>query len=141
MSDRKTQIPLLFGSTPDGTIEVAPGETYVDLSPDQAPRIAVADWIPQGDGTFKAVARIHEKEIKLTEETLRQLGIGVDIKTLRRLILGGFVRGQRVSPRGWTFFLQSYIEHRNLCLADPDFWSPDHPAGHYHRYVKTVYNI
>jgi hypothetical protein len=105
------------------TIEVAPGRRVVDLPRELVRRVAIAEWIPQGDGTYKPVARVHDEEIPLTDDLPQRLGLGVSHDTLKRLIKAGFVRGCRVAPNRHIFYLQSYYDHVERVREDPDFWT------------------
>lgn len=117
------QIPLLNGGHFEGQIEVAPGKKVVPL-PDgvEWSRVAIVDWIPQGDNTYRPVARIHERWIRVSKENVRQLGLGLSVTTIYRLIRGGFIRGRQVSPGQWQVDLLSYELHARAVEDDPEFW-------------------
>jgi hypothetical protein len=111
------------------TVEVAPGKSVVDAPAAEVRRIGVCDLVPQGDGTYKPVLRIHAQEVKLSPHTLRELGIGISIETMRRLIRAGFVQGARSAPNAYFFTLQSYFDHvervRAAASVGDDFWTTE----------------
>ncbi len=120
-----TRLPLFPGRNgAPAEIEIAPGKKTVDLAPKQVRRICVADLIPTGEAsTYRAVARVHEAQIRLTPEVLVKLGLGIRHKTLIRLIKAGFVAGERIAPTSYLFDLESYFSHRDRCRANADFWT------------------
>ncbi len=132
MASPSHSVPLFPRRTKVRDIEVAPGRFIVDLPPGAVPRICVADLIPQGDHTYRAVARVHEAEIRLTAEILHKLNLGISKSSLIRLIKAGFVNGSRVAPQCYVFDLQSYFDHRELMRAEAaegrDFWTGDNLA-------------
>lgn len=113
-------------------LDIAPGRAVVDLQPQDVARICVSDLIPQGDHTYRAVARVHNAEIRLTPEVLRKLNLGVRHETLKRLIKAGFVDGARIAPNSYVFDLQSYYDHvekvKKAAGEGTDFWTGDNLA-------------
>lgn len=104
------------------TVEVVPGKRVVGLSDAAAPRVAIADWLPVGDGSYKPIARIHTKLVRLTEEMPEKLGLGIGYRSLLRLMQAGFVDFEQPAPRTYLVNLQSYFDHVKKCKADPEFW-------------------
>lgn len=80
------------------------------------------DLIPQGDKTFKPVARTHDRHVRLTRRVLRNLGIGITYAALRRLGQGGFIHVTHVAPGVYTLDLPSFYEHLRRVEADEEFW-------------------
>ncbi|MCX6901706.1 MAG: hypothetical protein NT105_23755 [Verrucomicrobia bacterium] len=113
-------VSVLNGPAPL-TVEVAPGQFVVECPAGQAPRVGLHDLQPAGDGTYRPVVRIHSRNLRLTVKLPAQLGLGVNYKTLVRLIRAGFVDGSQVGPRNYDFSLQSYFDHRDRC-KDMEFW-------------------
>lgn len=104
--------------------EIAPGKFTFDADPVLLPGIIVADLVPVGGDLYRRVERRHERRLRLTEDLPAKLGLGCSYQTLYRLIYGGFVKGERISPRTMTFDLESYYEHRKRC-QDPEWWKQD----------------
>jgi hypothetical protein len=103
-------------------IEIAPGVKVVPLADAEQARILVLDLEPQANGSYRPVARVRGKRVRLTREGLPALGISAGYKTLRRLIAAGFVRGEQPAPGVIQMDLESYFEHERA-TADPDFWT------------------
>jgi hypothetical protein len=125
-------LPLYPRRTRVKQIEVAPDRFVVDLPPQAVPRICVSDLIPQGDHTYRAVARVHQAEIRVTPDVLSKLNLGVRHQTLLRLIRAGFVNGSKIAPNCYVFDLQSYFDHRELMRKEAsegrDFWTGENLA-------------
>lgn len=138
MSQKKQFVPLVLAQEKDRLVEVRPGQKVVPLPEGQVPRIAVASWQPAGDGTYRPVAKVRERSVKLNKECLAQLRIGVSVHTMKRLILGGFVAGGKVSPQVWSFDVASYEQHERNVYEDPDFWDKCHPDKNLERFMRTV---
>ena len=130
------KIPLYNAGRFEGELELAPGQKVVPL-PDEveASRVAMVDWQPQGDNTYRPVARIHERWMRLSQETVRRLGMGLSYKTLARLIRADFVRGRQVSPGVWLVDLVSYEAHCQAVEEDPECW--EHPDN-LERYKRAL---
>jgi hypothetical protein len=92
-------------------IEIAPGVKVVPLADAEQARILVLDLEPQANGSYRPVARVRGKRVRLTREGLPALGISAGYKTLRRLIAAGFVRGEQPAPGVIQMDLESYFEH------------------------------
>lgn len=106
----------------DHSIEVVPGKTIAELPTGVMPKVAIADWMPVGDGTHRAVARIHDKTIRITAKIIRQLGLGISWQTLHRLGRAGFVEVIQKAPSTYNLNLESYYAHVEAVKADPEFW-------------------
>ncbi len=104
-------------------VEIAPGKNFVTIPPENVPTIAIAKLVPQGDGTYKAIASIQRRYVRLTRDLPSNLGIGVDYNTLKRLIISGFVRGGKVSPSAYYVDIISVFEHVEKCFNDPEYWT------------------
>jgi hypothetical protein len=99
-----------------------PSQQIVPLPAKQAGQILVYELIPQGDSTFKAVARPRDRHVRITRRVLRSLGIGLSYATLRRLGQGGFIKVTHVAPGVYTLDLPSYFEHLRKVESDEEFW-------------------
>ncbi|MGC3991682.1 MAG: hypothetical protein QM796_18725 [Chthoniobacteraceae bacterium] len=101
------------------TIQIAPGQRYAEIPREQVPSVGVLDWVPQGDGTYRPKARIHQLQVRLTEAArLLRLDKGI----LQRLSRAGFIEHLQVTPGNVLIDLPSYFAHVERC-KDPDFWT------------------
>ena len=85
------------------------------------PLMASCDFIPQGDGSYRAVPRKPQDKITV-REAVRVSNYTRD--TIYRLYNSGFVTGERQSPRRILIHvgsLQAHIE----AVRDPEFWTPE----------------
>jgi hypothetical protein len=99
-----------------------PSQQIVPLPAKQAGQILVYELLPQGDNTFKAVARPRDRHVRITRRVLRSLGIGLSYATLRRLGQGGFIQVTHVAPGVYTLDLPSFYAHLRKVEADEEFW-------------------
>jgi hypothetical protein len=104
-------------------VEVVPGKTVADLPKAVMPRVGVADWLPAGDGTYRAVARIHEKFVRVTSRLIAQLGLGVSMQTLHRMGRAGFIDMPQVTPNTYLLSIESVYAHFRAVKDDPEFWA------------------
>lgn len=130
MAKPNTSIPLFPRHGKSRQIEVAPGKTIVDLPPQEVKRVAVATLLPTGDpSTYKAVAKVHDVNMRLTAELLKTLGIGSRTDTMRRLIKAGFVDGCRVAPTCYLVNIESYFAHvaavKKAAEEGREFWDEE----------------
>ena len=109
-------------------VEIAPGIKIAPVPDADQARILVLELEPQANGTLRPVARVRGKRVRLTREGLPALGISAGYKTLRRLILAGFVRGEQPAPGVIQMDLESYFEHERA-TADPEFWTRQNGAN------------
>lgn len=109
---------------PPRQVRIAPNHKVADLPHEDVPTIAFGDWLPQGDGTYRPVMRIHAQQVRLSPDTHRTLGLGIAYNTLKRLIRAGFISGARITPSCYVFNLQSYYDHIERC-KDIEFWTPE----------------
>lgn len=113
----------VVGAKPGSSVEIVPGKTFLPLAPENVNTIALAELVPAGDGTFKAVVRICPRYFTVSRRDLRKLNIPISEMTLRRLITARFVSGQAVTPGVTQFDFFSYLDHVRRVDADPEFWS------------------
>lgn len=115
----------LVGSGAGGhTVEIAPGQRIKPLAGREVPRAAVLEWLPAGDGLYRAQARVCHWE-RLKRDNLERLGIGMNVFTLERLIRAGFVAGRKPAPNTALFDLMSFYEHLDRVAADEWFWEDE----------------
>lgn len=124
MNDETNGVMLISaGRLAAGSVEVAPGKTVAPLPAGvPPPRVALVDWLPQGGGTYKPVARVHERFLKVSKANVKLLGMGVSVNTLHRLMRAGFVRGVQPSPGLWLMDLDSWYAHLRKVEEEPEFW-------------------
>jgi hypothetical protein len=109
-------------------VEIAPGVKVAPVAGTDQARVLVLDLEPQANGTFRPVARVRGKRVRLTRDGLPALGISAGYKTMRRLIAAGFVRGEQPAPGVIQMDLESYFEHERA-TADPEFWTRQNGAN------------
>ena len=117
------------------TVEAAPGKQVAPI-PEISPKFGIFKLIPIGGNEYRAQIETRTPWIRLTPSVPRELGLGIEYRTLKRLILAGFVLGQKVAPNCWQFSLQSYFEHLERARLDPEFWDENNPAGNLARYKE-----
>jgi hypothetical protein len=103
-------------------IEIAPGERYVDLPQEIAPKFGIIRWMPAGDGTFRPRVQVLENVIRVTEA--RQYGIHISRETIIRLGVAGFVSISQLAPMTICVSLESLLDHIDAC-KDPEFWTEE----------------
>ena len=116
----------VFGYPARGGMKVQvgplPSQQIVPLPAKQASQILIYELLPQGDSTFKAVARPRDRHVRITKRVLRSLGIGLSYATLRRLGHAGFIKVTHVAPGVYTLDLPTFYEHLRKVEADEEFW-------------------
>lgn len=75
--------------------------------------------------------------MRLTPSTVKSLALGCEYRSLRRLVVAGFVEGCKVSPGCWMFNVESYFAHVERVKNDPEFWDKDNPDRNYQKYMST----
>ena len=119
-------------------VQVAPGKTVVSAPSNCVPTVGIFKLQPIGGSEYRAIIEPRGNFVRLSPSVLKQYGLGIEYRTLRRLISAGFVEGQRIAPGTWQFSLSSYFEHLERTRNDPDFWSPEHPDKNYQRYQSAI---
>lgn len=137
MSEANQQIPLF--DDPNVQIEVRPGQKVAPLPEKAIPKLAIAKWVPAGDGTYRPVASIEGRAIRLTPDTVAQLKLPASYATIRRLVVAGFVDGGKVTPNLWVFDPESYLRHQNNVFSDEEFWDEKHPDKNLQRWREAHY--
>ncbi len=67
----------VVGAKPGSSVEIVPGKTFLPLAPENVNTIALAELVPAGDGTFKAVVRICPRFFTVSRRDLRKLNIPI----------------------------------------------------------------
>lgn len=114
--------------------EAIPGKPTFAAPLDIAPKVGIYELIPIGSGEYKAVIKTREAWTRLTPSTASELGLGIEYKSLKRLIIAGFVKGQKITPSTWQFSICSYFEHLERVRNDPEFWDENHPQKNLQHY-------
>ncbi len=123
-----TTLTSVVGAHPGTRVQIAPGATLAPIPAKSVPPFALAEWVPAGDGTWRMVARVCPEYFCCTQKNLVRLGIDVSKRTMQRLIVAGFVRGQKTTPGIYQFDYASYVAHVEAVAADPDFWNKTAPG-------------
>lgn len=119
------------------TIEVAPGKTAT-LNEKTMPKVGVCRFIPIGNGEYKIQIDTKLSWVRLRPNTPKELGLGIEYRSLFRLVATGFVLGQKVTPNCWQFSLQSYFDHLERVRNDPEFWEENNPAQNLQKYRAAL---
>lgn len=85
------------------------------------------DFIPLGDGSFKAVPR---KPVELVSVAQAAKMTGVKRDAIYKLFGSGFIRGTQASPKKILIYLASLVEHLDKA-SDPEFWTTDRRAKYF----------
>lgn len=131
----------VIGAKPGTAIETVPGRTYAPLPPDSLGTLALAELVPTGEGTYRAVARVTRRKFSITRANLARLGIAISDRSLGRLVAARLVAGERVTPNCTQFDYFDYLRHEAAVRADPEFWSrrePGHAFTNLERYQQTL---
>ncbi|MBE6413227.1 MAG: hypothetical protein E7035_01580 [Verrucomicrobiaceae bacterium] len=118
-------------------VEAVPGKTIVPPT-SVVPAVGIFKFIPQGGGDYKAVIKQCGDLIRLTPRTPAEYGLGIEYRSLKRLIIAGFVKGQKIAPATWQFSLSSYFEHIERTRNDPEFWDVNNPQQNYQKYQSAL---
>ena len=86
-----------------------------------APLMASCDFVPQGDGTYRAVPRKPQDKIA-TKEAARVANY--PLTSIYRLYRAGFITGERQSPRRILIDIASLRAHLEA-VRDPEFWTAE----------------
>ena len=116
--------------TPDEP--VAPWPEHVPIPSS----IGVFEWVPDpaNPTVFKPMVRVQSAMVRMRVGITEELGLGLSYSSLRRLMLGGFVRSIQLTPGQYAFDLQSYYQHVAKVAADPEFWT----GQNLKRYMETI---
>ncbi len=123
---------------PDDLLEIEPGKfaRATELTP--LPKVAQLDWVRAGGGQWRPKLRYLGRNVRLSQQNVDALNLGVPSRTILRLVRAGFVDGYKVAPQTWVFSLESYLAHVEAVEDDPDFWEPDNPDNNLARYRKAL---
>ncbi len=86
-----------------------------------APLMASCDFVPQGDGSYRAIPR--KPQAKVTVREAARLA-NYTKGTIYRLYRAEFIRGERHSPRRILIDVASLRAHLEA-VRDPDFWTAE----------------
>ncbi len=106
-------------------IPVAPGVTIEDArGKANCPSLGVVNLVRQKDGSLIPMLRTWKPWVKLTVDLPEKLGIELSYRTLRTLILAGFVDARAITPRQTLVNVGSLFAHFDN-VRDPEFWTPE----------------
>jgi len=116
------------------SVEVAPGERYVDLPPATVPKAGIVRWVPAGDGTYRPRLQIMETWVRVGN--CEQFGIHIKRDTLIRLGAAGFIEISQPSPFTPSITIESLLAHIEAA-KDPEFWTEERLATYRKSYTNT----
>lgn len=116
------------------TVEVAPGERYVDLPPATVPKAGIVRWVPAGDGTYRPRLQVMETWVRVGN--CEQFGIHIKRDTLIRLGAAGFIEISQPSPFTPSITVESLLAHIEAA-KDPEFWTEERLATYRRSYTNT----
>jgi hypothetical protein len=104
-------------------VQLAPGqESGVSVPRESVPRYGVVQLMRQTDGTYIPVLKTWSETVRLTCNLPHELGLDISYNTLTRLVIAGFISGQRIAPETTLIDLESLVAHMEAC-RDPEFWN------------------
>lgn len=106
-------------------IPVAPGVSIEDArGKAHVPSLGVVNLVRQKDGSLIPMLRTWKPYVKLTVDLPEKLGLDLTYRTLRTLILAGFVDARAITPRQTLVNVGSLFAHFDA-VRDPEFWTPE----------------
>jgi hypothetical protein len=117
-------------------LEAAPGK-FIQSKPTDTPTAGTFNLIPNGDGNYRIVHRLHQPLERLNRDTAPLIGRGLDYRTLLRLGTAEppFIKILRASPATTLLDTASLDAHLKAVAADPWFW--EH-AANIERYRRAL---
>lgn len=125
-SHEELELPLTQGEL---LYEASPGRFIPLVSPIEIPRYVMAKLKPSADGSYR-LEPSHEWTgwVKLYHVQSDNNLPDISAKTVRRLILAGFVDGLQPTPGMWLVKLDSLFDHlERTRMEDPDetWWTKE----------------
>ena len=103
-------------------------------SPGQlSPLLTACDLVPLGDGSFRAVPR--RPAGKVTVKEAAKLA-NYPLTSIYRLYNGGFIDGERQSPRRILIDLGSLRAHLDTVREDADYWNDERRDRYWNGAIK-----
>ena len=96
-------------------------------APDAPPLLASCDFVPQGDGSYRAVPRRPKDKVTVREAARLANCPRTSIYLLYK---GGFIAGERQSPRKIMIDVESLRAHLEA-IRHPDFWTRERRARYW----------
>ena len=135
MKPKPSSSPLaihVIGAKPGAMVEIVPGKTYLALAPSKIETIGIHEWVPAGDGTYRAMVRVSPRWFTVSRRDFKKLQIAISESSLRRLIRAGLVTGHPVTPGCTQFDYFSYLGHMATVAAAPEeFWDRKEPGQNF----------
>ncbi len=112
-----------LGSPPvtDPFMTMFPKKPAPPLASAASPLLTACDLVPLGDGSYRAVPR--RPSGKVTPKEAARLA-NYPLTSIYRLYRGGFVSGERQSPRRILIDVESLRAHLEA-VRDPDYWTAE----------------
>lgn len=114
--------------------ELAPGVWAGGIPPESIPPVGFHSWskLNDGSGAYIPVVRTFQSRLQLTKDIGKYLGVGIPdnpatqaiYRTIRRLIMAGFIKAGQLGPGGAELDLLSFWQHYNA-TRKPGFWTPE----------------
>jgi len=102
-------------------VQVAPGK-WAPRSGRIAPDFTIAQWRPNGDGTFTPVPS-EEHMVRLTRKLVSKLvGESIQMTTFYRLARAGYIEIIQPVPQLRLLNLDSWYNHLRRCAENPEIW-------------------
>ena len=114
LPERRTLQLELWEAAPDVMVGDKPGNV-------RPPRHGVVFWEPVGDGhNWRPRIETHPALVPLKQWDTKLYGCPRLV--IQALVEGGFVEGERISPRCLNINLESWMQHRAMVRSNPWFW-------------------
>lgn len=107
-------------------VEVSPGKVAtMNLPRHKIGKFGLTKIILTADGTPQIVWKSWHTKVRITRDLPRQLGLPVDVETLRCLYNAGIVKGTKFSPAVTMIDLDSLAEHLEAASGEKarEYWA------------------
>jgi hypothetical protein len=104
-------------------VEISPGRYTLAPAGRHAPDVVMCRATPAGDGTWK----LNPENVtwaRIDAALLDAIGLGRQWDTLMRLHKAGFVEIAPIAPHTHLLNLDSWWNHIQRCVENPEFWDP-----------------
>lgn len=126
----------LRAATKPAMHQIAPHLYAPDPAADWVPEFTLSRFVEREPGKY-ALVPVLENFVRITADVLKQLGVGRQFNTLKRLGRAGFIELIPIAPHCYLLNLDSYYNHVRRCAEHPDgFWSPG--AGNLEAYREAL---
>lgn len=125
-NNTKTPIKLVDGRVVTA-VQILPAKFVAKelFSPAEKPADGFVRWTrDEKTGAYFPIIMSVEPYVRLTDDTPKQLGLGIDYKSLYRLCRGGFIECRRPTPYVTEINLPSLYAFLEA-VEDQHFWTPE----------------